>query len=105
MCVCAFCVDVSVRARVCASQVLALEMLILMLEKPSADSVEMACEFTKEVGAYLQDVAPQGLYRCGVDIHTHTHTHARTHARDSVPFFAGCWLNAMTEPASCKGSY
>ncbi len=38
-------------------------MLILMLEKPSADSVEMACEFTKEVGAFLQEVAPSGLHR------------------------------------------
>jgi pre-mRNA-splicing factor CWC22 len=45
-----------------AHEVLALEMLILMLEQPSADSVEMACEFVKEVGAYLQDVAPQGLH-------------------------------------------
>ena len=38
-------------------------MLILMLEKPSADSIEMACEFTKEVGAYLQEVTPAGLHR------------------------------------------
>jgi len=45
-------------------QVLALEILILMLERPSGDSVEMACEFVKEVGAFLQDVAPQGLHRC-----------------------------------------
>lgn len=45
------------------AQVLALEILILMLDKPSADSVEMACEFVKEVGAYLQEVAPQGLHR------------------------------------------
>ena len=38
-------------------------MMILMLDKPSADSVEMACEFVKEVGAFLQDVAPQALHR------------------------------------------
>jgi hypothetical protein len=31
------------------SQVLALEMLILLLENPSDDSVEMAVEFCKEV--------------------------------------------------------
>eukprot|EP00879_Flechtneria_rotunda_P031581 GHRR01034514.1.p2 GENE.GHRR01034514.1~~GHRR01034514.1.p2 ORF type:complete len:142 (-),score=40.87 GHRR01034514.1:1325-1750(-) len=43
-------------------QVLALEMLILLLENPSDDSVEMAVDFCKEVGAYLQDVAPAGLH-------------------------------------------
>lgn len=47
----------------CACQVLALEMLILMLDRPSADSVELAGDFVKEVGAYLQDVASQGLHR------------------------------------------
>lgn len=31
-------------------QVLALEILILLLENPSDDSVEMAVEFAKEVG-------------------------------------------------------
>lgn len=43
-------------------EVLALEVLILLLENPSDDSVEMAVEFCKEVGAYLQDVAPAGLH-------------------------------------------
>jgi hypothetical protein len=47
-----------------AHEVLALEMLILMLETPTDDSVEVACEFTKEVGAFLQEVAPTGLHRC-----------------------------------------
>ncbi len=46
-------------------EVLALELLILLLEQPSDDSVEVAGDFTKEVGAYLQDVAPQGLHRWG----------------------------------------
>mmetsp|Transcript_18928 Transcript_18928/g.34313 ORF Transcript_18928/g.34313 Transcript_18928/m.34313 type:complete len:574 (-) Transcript_18928:169-1890(-) len=45
-----------------AHEVLALEILILLLEEPSEDSVELAVDFVKEVGAYLQDVAPQGLY-------------------------------------------
>ena len=40
-------------------------MLILMLENPSDDSVEMASDFTKEVGAYLQEVTPSGLHRWG----------------------------------------
>ncbi|KAG1681290.1 hypothetical protein FOA52_007336 [Chlamydomonas sp. UWO 241] len=44
-----------------AHEVLALEMLILMLESPSDDSVEMAVEFTKEVGSHLADVSPSGL--------------------------------------------
>lgn len=45
-----------------AHEVLALEVLILLLEVPSEDSVEMAVEFVKEVGAHLQEVAPQGLH-------------------------------------------
>jgi hypothetical protein len=35
-------------------QVLALEMLILMLERPSSDSVEMASELVKEVGEWTE---------------------------------------------------
>lgn len=46
-----------------AHEVLALEVLIQMLEVPSEDSVEVAVEFTKEVGAYLKEVVPQGLHR------------------------------------------
>ncbi|GAX83732.1 hypothetical protein CEUSTIGMA_g11157.t1 [Chlamydomonas eustigma] len=45
-----------------AHEVLALEILILMLENPSDDSVEMASDFVKEVGAYLQEVTPTGLH-------------------------------------------
>ena len=40
---------------------LALEILILMLETPTEDSVQMASEFTKEVGAHLLDVAKKGM--------------------------------------------
>eukprot|EP00747_Dinoflagellata_sp_TGD_P154107 gnl/TRDRNA2_/TRDRNA2_177467_c0_seq1.p1 gnl/TRDRNA2_/TRDRNA2_177467_c0~~gnl/TRDRNA2_/TRDRNA2_177467_c0_seq1.p1 ORF type:complete len:610 (-),score=-30.09 gnl/TRDRNA2_/TRDRNA2_177467_c0_seq1:116-1945(-) len=40
---------------------LALEILMLLLERPSAHSVELAVAFTKEVGAGLQDSEPQGL--------------------------------------------
>eukprot|EP00775_Hariotina_reticulata_P008000 gene8000-8198_t len=43
-------------------EVVALEILILLLENPSDDSVEMAVDFCKEVGAHLQDVAPAGLH-------------------------------------------
>ncbi len=46
-----------------AHEVLALEVLIQMLEVPSEDSVEVAVEFTKEVGAYLKEVVPAGLHR------------------------------------------
>ena len=44
-----------------AHEVLALEMLLLMLEHPSDDSAEMAVDFTKEVGSHLMDVVPAGL--------------------------------------------
>ena len=39
-----------------------------MLENPSDDSVEMASDFVKEVGAHLKDVTPSGLHRwAGID--------------------------------------
>ncbi|CAG9463972.1 unnamed protein product [Pedinophyceae sp. YPF-701] len=43
-------------------EVLALEILMLLLENPTDDSVDLAVAFTKEVGAALQDLAPQGLH-------------------------------------------
>ena len=46
-----------------AHELLALEVIMLLLEEPSADSVEVAVSFVKEVGAYLQDVSPQALNR------------------------------------------
>ena len=47
-----------------AHELLALEVIMLLLEEPSADSVEVAVSFVKEVGAYLQDMSPQALNRC-----------------------------------------
>lgn len=46
-----------------ANEVLALEMLLLMLENPTDDGVEMSVEFVKEVGAFLQEAMPAGLHR------------------------------------------
>jgi pre-mRNA-splicing factor CWC22 len=43
-------------------ELLALEILALMLEIPSDDSVELAVSFVKEVGATLLDVSPKGLH-------------------------------------------
>ena len=37
-----------------AHELLALELLVLMLENPSDDGVEVAVDFCKDVGAYLQ---------------------------------------------------
>ncbi|MEW5303967.1 MAG: hypothetical protein WDW36_006610 [Sanguina aurantia] len=45
-----------------ANEVLALEMLLLMLENPTDDGVEMSVEFVKEVGAFLQEAMPAGLH-------------------------------------------
>eukprot|EP00271_Cylindrocystis_brebissonii_P023040 TRINITY_DN9221_c0_g1_i2.p1 TRINITY_DN9221_c0_g1~~TRINITY_DN9221_c0_g1_i2.p1 ORF type:complete len:726 (+),score=168.69 TRINITY_DN9221_c0_g1_i2:311-2488(+) len=45
-----------------AGEVLALELLVLLLEQPTEDSVEVAVGFTKECGAMLQEVAPTGLH-------------------------------------------
>lgn len=44
-----------------AHEVIAFEMALLLLEKPSNDSVEMASEFIKECGAKLQEISPSGL--------------------------------------------
>ena len=54
---------VSCAGRQVAHELLALEVIMLLLEAPSADSVEVAVSFVKEVGAYLQDVSPQALNR------------------------------------------
>eukprot|EP00252_Welwitschia_mirabilis_P005536 TRINITY_DN159_c0_g4_i1.p1 TRINITY_DN159_c0_g4~~TRINITY_DN159_c0_g4_i1.p1 ORF type:complete len:866 (+),score=186.41 TRINITY_DN159_c0_g4_i1:199-2796(+) len=45
-----------------AHEIIALELLTLMLENPTDDSVEVAVGFVKECGAMLQDVSPQGLF-------------------------------------------
>ncbi|SPO27541.1 related to Pre-mRNA splicing factor cwc22 [Ustilago trichophora] len=40
-------------------EVLALEILVLLLEKPTDDSVEIAVGFMREVGAFLSEEAPK----------------------------------------------
>lgn len=45
-----------------AHEVVALEVLMVLLENPTDDSVEVAVGFVKECGAILQDLAPQGLH-------------------------------------------
>ena len=56
--------DPAVPAAQVAHEALALEVIFLLLETPSADSVEVAVAFVKEVGAFLQDISPQALNRC-----------------------------------------
>lgn len=43
-----------------ADVLLALEIIILLLERPTDSSVEIAVGFMKEVGAYLAENAPKG---------------------------------------------
>jgi pre-mRNA-splicing factor CWC22 len=45
-----------------AHEVLALELLTLLLEHPTDDSVEVAIAFVKECGQYLAGVSPRGLH-------------------------------------------
>ncbi|GJP79460.1 hypothetical protein CLOP_g9693 [Closterium sp. NIES-67] len=45
-----------------AHEIVALELLTLLLETPTDDSVEVAVSFVKECGAVLQDLSPQGLH-------------------------------------------
>ena len=44
-----------------AHEVLALEVLTLLLETPTDDSVEIAVGFLKESGQKLTDVTPRGI--------------------------------------------
>lgn len=45
-----------------AHEVLALEILTLLLESPTDDSVEVAITFLKECGQKLQEVSPRGVH-------------------------------------------
>lgn len=42
-------------------EVLALEIVLLLLETPTDDGVEVCADFIKECGAMLQDLSPNGL--------------------------------------------
>ncbi|TKR68266.1 hypothetical protein L596_024267 [Steinernema carpocapsae] len=44
-----------------AHEIIALQILIVLLENPTADSIEVAVSFLKECGAKLTDVSPKGL--------------------------------------------
>ncbi|KAK4283850.1 hypothetical protein QN277_000754 [Acacia crassicarpa] len=43
-------------------EIVALELLTVLLEKPTDDSVEVVVGFVKESGSKLQDVSPRGLH-------------------------------------------
>ncbi|KAJ4908971.1 MIF4G domain-containing protein / MA3 domain-containing protein [Raphanus sativus] len=45
-----------------AEEIIALELVTVLLENPSDDSVEVAVGFVTECGAMLQDVTPKGLH-------------------------------------------
>lgn len=45
-----------------AHEIIALELLTLLLENPTNDSVEVAVGFVTECGSLLQDLSPQGLH-------------------------------------------
>ena len=42
-----------------AHEIIALQILVLLLEKPTDDSVEIAVSFMREVGAFLAENAPK----------------------------------------------
>ena len=43
-----------------AHEIIALEILALLLERPADDSIEIAVGFMREVGAFLQENSPKG---------------------------------------------
>ncbi|KAJ0077581.1 hypothetical protein Patl1_36406 [Pistacia atlantica] len=45
-----------------AHEIIALELLMLLLTKPTDDSVEVAVGFVTECGSILQDLSPKGLH-------------------------------------------
>lgn len=45
-----------------AEEIIALELVTVLLEDPTDDSVEVAVGFVTECGAMLQDVTPKGLH-------------------------------------------
>ena len=48
-----------------AHEVLSLEMLTLLLERPTDDSVEVSIAFLKECGLKLTEVSPRGINGTG----------------------------------------
>ncbi len=44
-----------------AHEALALEIMVLLLETPTNDSVEIALEFARDVAALLEDTSPQSF--------------------------------------------
>ena len=50
-------------------ELVALELLTLLLDKPTDDSVEVAAGFVTECGSILQDLSPRGLHgECSISI-------------------------------------
>ncbi len=47
-----------------AHELLALQLLTLLLERPTDDSVEVAVDFVKECGALLTEISPRGMCVC-----------------------------------------
>jgi pre-mRNA-splicing factor CWC22 len=45
-----------------ADELLALQLLTVLLEDPTDDSVEIAVNFVKEVGQLLEELSPQGIH-------------------------------------------
>lgn len=45
-----------------AHEIIALELLTVLLENPTDDSVEVAVGFVTECGSILQDLSPKGLH-------------------------------------------
>ena len=50
-----------------AHEIIALELLTVLLENPTDDSVEVAVGFVTECGSILQDFSPKGLHgQCSI---------------------------------------
>jgi pre-mRNA-splicing factor CWC22 len=68
-----------------AHEILSLQLLTVLLEEPTDDSVEIAVNFVKEVGQLLEELSPQGLhaiferFRGILHHHHHLHRHHQYH--------------------------
>jgi pre-mRNA-splicing factor CWC22 len=47
-----------------AHEIVALQLLALLLERPTDDSVEVAVDFMREVGAFLSEASPKAFHGC-----------------------------------------
>ncbi|KAI6669533.1 hypothetical protein NL676_004418 [Syzygium grande] len=73
-----------------AHEIIALELLTVLLENPTDDSVEVAVGFVTECGSILQDLSPKGLH--GIFERFRGILHEEKLSFRVIPLFAQSWI-------------